>query len=185
MESWPWGCWAWERKSWKGCEKFKLEPLWLDILRRKWKRRMNNEESGVITQRMVSEWENIVRNAEVRRRMGFVSKGKKNKCSFEHVEFKVLLRHLFGNFHEALEKYSKSFIFTEKSMAGLWRWDRWGDKEVITSRRTNIQNVRSEVQKGAKVKKSRHESWSKKPWAGMWLMWSDLSLTALEYCALS
>ena len=44
---------------------------------------------------------------------------KKNKCSFEHVEFKVLLRHLFGNFHEALEKYSKSFIFTEKAMAGL------------------------------------------------------------------
>lgn len=47
---------------------------------------------------------------------------KKNKCSFEHVEFKILLRHLFGNFHEALKKFSKSFlIFTEKSMAGLWR----------------------------------------------------------------
>lgn len=56
------------------------------------------------------------------KRMGFVSKGKKNKCSFEHVEFKILLRHLFGNFHEALKKFSKSFlIFTEKSMAGLWR----------------------------------------------------------------
>lgn len=56
------------------------------------------------------------------KRNGFVSKGKKNKCSFEHVEFKILLRHLFGNFHEALEKFSKSFlIFAEKSMAGLWR----------------------------------------------------------------
>jgi len=71
---------------------------------------------------MVSEWENIVRNAEVWKKDGICFKGKKNKCSFEHVEFKILLRHLFGNFHEALEKFSKSFlIFTEKSMAGLWK----------------------------------------------------------------
>lgn len=40
---------------------------------------------------------------------------EKNKCSFEYVEFKLLLRHLFGNFHEALEKFSKSLsLFSQK-----------------------------------------------------------------------
>ena len=64
----------------------------------------------------LGEWCQKCRSQE---KDGICFKGKKNKCSFEHVEFKVLLRHLFGNFHEALEKYSKSFIFTEKAMAGL------------------------------------------------------------------
>ena len=91
--------------------------------------------------------------------MGFVSKGKKNKCSFEHVEFKILLRHLFGNFHEALKKFSKSFLISQKNQWLVYGDEIvGGDKEVITSRRTNIQNVRSEVQKGAKVKNSGYES---------------------------
>lgn len=66
---------------------------------------------------MVSEWENIVRNAEVWKRIGFVSR-EKNKCSFEYVEFKLLLRHLFGNFHEALEKFSKSFLYFHRKING-------------------------------------------------------------------
>lgn len=45
-------------------------------------------------------------------------KGKKNKCSFEYVEFKLLLRHLFGNFHEALEKFSKSFLYFHRKING-------------------------------------------------------------------
>ena len=49
---------------------------------------------------MVSEWENIVRNAEVWKKDGICFKGKKNKCSFEHVEFKILLRHMTANTHK-------------------------------------------------------------------------------------
>lgn len=54
-------------------------------------------------------------------------------------------------------------------MAGLWRWDRWRQEVIGASRRTNIQNVRNEVQKGAKVKNSGYEIWSKaKSWGYDW-----------------
>lgn len=57
------------------------------------------------------------RNPEVRRRIGFV-KRRESKFNFEHVEFKLFRRHS-RNICEVLGKFSKSFIFTEKSMSGL------------------------------------------------------------------
>lgn len=44
--------------------------------------------------------------------------GKKSNCSFEHVERKVLLRHLSGNVHEALGKFSKSFPYFHRRING-------------------------------------------------------------------
>lgn len=44
--------------------------------------------------------------------------GKKSNRSLEHVECKVLLRHLSGNVHEALGKFSKSFPYFHRRING-------------------------------------------------------------------
>lgn len=74
-------------------------------MRRMRKRSLSNQEKGG----------GMVRNTEVRRMMEFVS--KESKFSFEQLEFKVLVRHLSGNVHDALGNFQILCLFSQKIMA--------------------------------------------------------------------